>query len=139
MGEAEYQRLIDRNRLKTLATGQKGARAVREALGEAPSPTHSSLEDAFLSLLKRADLPTPKINQTLHGCQVDFLWERERVIVETDGWAAHGRRSAFDSDRERDLDFEARGYRTARVSERNLRRKPLAQLVRVGALLLSCE
>ncbi|MEJ7893053.1 MAG: type IV toxin-antitoxin system AbiEi family antitoxin domain-containing protein [Solirubrobacteraceae bacterium] len=136
LGEAEYQRIIDRDRLKQLAAGRKGALAVREALGEAPSATHSSLEDASLSLLRRAELPQPDANAWIGRRQVDFLWPAERVIVETDGWAAHGRRDSFDRDRERDLDFEARGYRTARVSERNLRRKPLAQLVRVGALLL---
>jgi very-short-patch-repair endonuclease len=77
------------------------------------------------------------VNETLEGRQIDFLWPTERVIVETDGRAAHGRRDSFDADRARDLHFEARGYRTARVSERNMRRKPLVVLVRVGALLLA--
>lgn len=137
LGEAEYQRILDRDRLRALAAGRKGATAIRRALGDEAAPTHSSLEDVFLDLIRRGDLPAPKVNARLGHRRVDFLWEAERVIVETDGWAAHGRRSAFDADRQRDLDLEARGYRTARVSERNLRRRPLAVLVRVGALVLA--
>lgn len=136
LGEAEYQRLLDRDRLRALARGRRGAAAIRVALGDGPAATHSSLEDSFLDLLRRAELPSPQVNARLGGRQVDFFWPEQRVIVETDGWAAHGRRAAFDADRQRDLDFESRGYRTARVSERNLRQRPLAVLVRVGALLL---
>ena len=88
-------------------------------------------------MIRRGDLPAPVVTARLGRRRVDFLWAAERVIVETDGWAAHGRRSAFDADRQRDLDLEARGYRTARVSERDLRRRPLAVLVRVGALVLA--
>ena len=29
---------------------------------------------------------------------VDFLWEAERVVVETDGWGTHGTREAFEED-----------------------------------------
>jgi very-short-patch-repair endonuclease len=136
LGEAEYRRILDRERLRALMAGRKGATTMRRALGDEASPTASSLEDAFLDLIRRADLPSPRVNARLGPRTVDFLWEAERVIVETDGWAAHGRRAAFDRDRQRDLDLEARGYRTARVSERNLRRRPLAVLVRVGALVL---
>ncbi len=136
LGEAEYHRILDRDALRDLARGRKGATAIRHALGDDVAPTHSSLEDAFLSLIHQAQLPRPITNAQLLGREVDFLWPRERVIVETDGWAAHGRRDAFDRDRARDLDFEARGYRTARISARTMRREPLAGLVRVGALLL---
>lgn len=137
VGEAEYQRILSRDRLRDISRGRKGATVVREALGDAPSPTHSVLEEQFLRLLRRAELPEPDVNAWIGGRQVDFLWPQQRVIVETDGWAAHGRRDSFDRDRARDLDFEARGYRTARISQTNLRRKPLAALVRVGALLLA--
>jgi very-short-patch-repair endonuclease len=136
LGEAEYHRLVDRDHLRTLAQGRKGATTIRQALGDEAAATHSSLEDALLDLLRRAELPSPKINQELGGLHPDFLWPEERVIVETDGWGAHGRRSAFEADRAKDLDREARGYRTARVTAPQLERKPLVVLVRVGALLL---
>ncbi len=136
LGEAEYQRLVNRDKLRTISRGRKGSVAIRRALGDEAAPTHSSLEDAFLDLLRRAELPPPTTNARLGPYNVDFLWPAQRVIVETDGWAAHGRRDSFDADRERDLDLEARGYRTARISERAMRRRPLKGLVRVGALLL---
>lgn len=137
LGEAEYKRILDRDRLRALAQGRKGATAIRRALGDEDAATHSTLEDAFLSLLRRADLPAPRVNELYLGAQRDFHWPAERVIVETDGWAAHGRREAFETDRDRDLDLEARGCRTARVTKRQLERRPLRVLVRVGALLLA--
>jgi very-short-patch-repair endonuclease len=137
LGEAEYQRIVDRDRLRRLASGRKGATAVRQALGDEAAPTHSFLEDAFLDLVRRAELPAPTVNRAGDGRVIDFRWPRERVIIETDGWAAHGRRSAFDADRGRDLDLEARGYRTGRVTWRNLQRKPYAVAARIGALVLA--
>lgn len=137
LGEAEYQRRLDRDLLIELSRGRKGAAAIRELLGDSSAATHSALEDRFLSLIRSADLPTPSVNETYLGRRRDFHWPVERVIVETDGWAAHGRRDAFEDDRDRDLDLEARGVRTARVTQRQLQRKPLRVLVRVGALLLA--
>lgn len=137
LGEAEYQRIVDRDHLREIAAGRSGATAVREALGDHAAPTASELEQQFLTLIRRANLPHPELNASVHGKQVDFLWRAERVIVETDGWAAHGRRSAFVTDRARDLDLEARGYRTGRVSETQMRKRPLEALVRVGAMVLA--
>lgn len=128
---------MDRRALRALAANRKGAAAIREALGDGAAPTRSGLEDAFLDLLRRAGLPTPRINRNHEGRVLDFVWERERVIIEADGWAAHGRRSAFESDRERDLDHSARGYRTGRVTWRSPRGKPTSVAARVGALPLA--
>lgn len=114
LGEAEYQRIVDREHLRALAAGRAGAVAVRIALGDHSAPTASGLEDRFLDLVRKASLTHPELNAVVCDKQVDFLWRAERVIVETDGWAAHGRRSAFVTDRARDLDLEARGYRTGR-------------------------
>ena len=47
---------------------------------------------------------------------VDFLWPQQRVVVETDGYAAHRGRRAFEEDRERDLQLGLLGYRVQRFT-----------------------
>jgi len=86
--------------------------------------TRSDLEERMLSLLHRFRLPTPEVNATVEGYEVDFVWRKERLIVETDGWAAHGTRTAFERDRRRDADLLAAGWRVLRISYERLTREP---------------
>ena len=51
---------------------------------------------------------------------VDFVWRRQRVIVELDGYRAHGTRSAFEADRARDAELTALGYSVVRFTWRQL-------------------
>jgi very-short-patch-repair endonuclease len=53
----------------------------------------------LLRLCDRHGIPRPLTQQPLLGRRVDFLWPRERVVVETDGWRAHGTARAFQADR----------------------------------------
>jgi very-short-patch-repair endonuclease len=47
-------------------------------------------------------------------------WRDRKLIVELDGWQAHGTRSAFESDRERDLALAAAGWTSIRITWRGL-------------------
>jgi very-short-patch-repair endonuclease len=78
----------------------------------------------MLSLLGRCRLPTPEVNTTIEGKEVDFAWHDQRLIVETDGWSAHGTRGAFERDRRRDAELVAAGWRVLRVSYARLAREP---------------
>ena len=78
----------------------------------------------MLSLLHRFRLPAPEVNTSIEGYTVDFAWRAQRLIVETDGWAAHGTRGAFERDRRRDVDLLAAGWRVLRVSYERLERAP---------------
>ncbi len=49
------------------------------------STTRSPLEDAFLELCDRHEIPRPEVNATVEGVEVDFVWRDARLIVETDG------------------------------------------------------
>ena len=40
---------------------------------------------------------------------VDFLWRNRRLVVEVDGFGAHGTRSAFEADRARDIELKLMG------------------------------
>src|SRR5258705_546583 len=57
----------------------------------------TDIEDRLLDLSDRHHLPRPLTQQPVLGHIVDFLWPAEKVIPETDGWAAHGNPDAFQS------------------------------------------
>jgi very-short-patch-repair endonuclease len=86
--------------------------------------TRSELEERMLSLCTRFRLPTPEVNAAIEGYVVDFVWPEARLLVETDGWKAHGTRSAFERDRRRDAELLAAGWRVLRVSYERLEREP---------------
>ncbi|MGI8780729.1 MAG: endonuclease domain-containing protein [Solirubrobacteraceae bacterium] len=99
------------------------------------APARSELERSMLVLVTHAGLPRPRVNEPLGPYRVDFLWPQHRVIVETDGHAAHGRRAAFERDRARDADLTARGYAVLRFTWRQLRDEPLLVAARLAQLL----
>jgi hypothetical protein len=86
--------------------------------------TRSQLEERMLGLCHRFGLPTPEVNATIEGHEADFVWPEERLLAETDGWAAHGTRTAFERDRRRDADLLAAGWRMLRISHERLGREP---------------
>jgi hypothetical protein len=51
---------------------------------------------------------------------VDFLWPDSRLIVEVDGYRAHSGRSAFESDRARDVELRLLGYEVVQFTWRQL-------------------
>ena len=86
--------------------------------------TRSALEVDFLGLCRYFDIRLPQVNALVAGNLVDFLWPAERVVVETDGYAYHGDRVAFEADHQRDLELEESGYRVLRATWRMLDRSP---------------
>ena len=89
------------------------------------APTRSELERRLAEIVRAAGLPRPRFNVRVGRHEVDVLWERERVIVETDGWAAHGHRAAFEHDRARDAELQAHGYTVLRFTWRQVFDQPL--------------
>lgn len=82
--------------------------------------TRSQLEQRFLAIIDRHGLPRPKVNTLIEGYEVDFAWPEAKLIVETDGFAAHGTRKAFESDRLRDRRLGRVGFHTMRLTPRSL-------------------
>ena len=120
--------------------GRRGAGVLAQVIAmHAPGSTRtrSELEERMLSLCDRFRLPTPEVNTTVQGHEVDFLWRDSRLVVEVDGWAAHGTRSAFERDRRRDADLLAAGWRVLRISWERLRSEPLWVAERLAEVLAS--
>lgn len=87
------------------------------------------LEERFLRFCARRRLPRPECNVALalpggEKTTVDVLWRAQRLVVETDGWATHRTRMAFEHNRERDARLAVAGYRCVRVTWRRLHDEP---------------
>jgi very-short-patch-repair endonuclease len=111
-----------------------GAPVIRALLDD-PGMTRSEKERALLRLLARAPLPKPLTNVQLHGYLVDAYWPEQGLVVEFDGWPAHGHRHAFEQNRKRDQVMLANGLRVLRVTDRHLEHEPVALVVRIGQAL----
>jgi very-short-patch-repair endonuclease len=89
-----------------------------------PDRTRSELEGKLLALCRRHRLPRPEVNVRIGSFSVDFLWRDRRLVVEVDGFRAHGTRSAFESDRARDVELRLLGYEVLRFTWRQLAEHP---------------
>jgi hypothetical protein len=123
--------------------GHRGVATLREVLaaGAAPGVTRRGLEEKFAALLDTYGMPRPLFNATLpvrgRLLEVDCLWKAERLIVELDGSAVHGTRRAFERDRQRDRILLAEGWRSTRVTWRQLEGEPVQVMADLGGLLAS--
>jgi Protein of unknown function (DUF559)/Transcriptional regulator, AbiEi antitoxin len=82
--------------------------------------TLSEFEERFLAFCDRCGLRRPEVNASIEGYLCDFVWRRERLIVETDGRRAHGTRRARRRDPIRDADLQIAGWRVVRVTWQRL-------------------
>ena len=101
--------------------------------------TKSVLEDPFLALVSGAGLPRPEVNAALDVAGVtyfvDFLWRSERLIVETVGFAAHGRESSFYADSRRTLHLRNAGNEVLTFTWRDVTETQAEVLTAVRARL----
>jgi very-short-patch-repair endonuclease len=134
--QADVLRIFDRRAVEdvlTRAGGRRGARVVQEVLGVygGPTLTDHELEERFLTLCRKASLPSPAVNEWVAlgdgiAYKADFLWRAERLIVETDGWGSHRTRRAFEDDRRRDRRLRLAGWDVIRFTWRDVEREPEA-------------
>lgn len=128
--EAEARHLGDATSLRGLLARyprRRGTATLRRILAAdhvGDGITRSVLEDRFLALVDKAALPRPKLNHHVDAAgrllECDCVWRPQRLVVELDGHATHGRRTAFESDRARDRALAAAGWRVVRVTWRQL-------------------
>jgi predicted transcriptional regulator of viral defense system len=123
--------VIERNR------GHLGAKRLRFALAtyERPVWSRSEFERRFVAALVDSGLPRPATGWNEVGHELDVYWPEHRFGIELDSFATHGNREAFETDRERDLDFALAGIEVIRVSERRFHRDPATIVADVATLL----
>ncbi|MGH7500778.1 MAG: type IV toxin-antitoxin system AbiEi family antitoxin domain-containing protein [Longimicrobiales bacterium] len=128
---AELRSLLRRH------SGRPGTSRLRALIERETEPalTRSEAEERLLLLIRRAELPLPASNVRVGGCEVDFFWRMQRLVVEVDGYAFHSSPGTFERDRRRDAVLAAAGVRVVRVTWRQLVSEAEAVLVRLGQAL----
>jgi very-short-patch-repair endonuclease len=135
MNEANVRRLTSRLSLPQLLErypGRRGAVNLRGLLGSKRpcGITRNDFEEQFVAFLDANGLPRPRLNATLairgRFLQPDCVWDRQRLLLELDGREVHGTEQAFESDRERDRILLVEGWRSTRVTWRQLHDEPAA-------------
>jgi hypothetical protein len=96
--------------------------------------TRSELEEMFLALCDSSGFPQPEVNVGIEGYECDFVWRDQRLIVETDGEAAHGTPGAKERDPVRDAELQLAAWTVMRVPYMRLLNAPnaVADQVRRG-------
>jgi very-short-patch-repair endonuclease len=125
--EAEYRRLSSPVSLDALLARypkRRGTANLKRVLDNhrrnGQTKSRSVLERRFLRLVDAYGLPRPKINRLTEEGELDAIWPEQSLVVEVDGWAAHGTRKAFETDRARDRALLVAGWRVVRLTWRQL-------------------
>jgi hypothetical protein len=106
------------------------------------TPTWNEFEEAFFALCRSYGIRQPDVNQFVDpgdgepAIRADFLWRAERLIVETDGRRTHRTRQAFERDRRNDQRLMLAGWRSIRITWKQLSNEP-ARIARTIIALLS--
>jgi very-short-patch-repair endonuclease len=130
LDRAERQRILDFGELNALIEryrGRPGTPSLQAMLSHYTAGTivtRSELEERFLALCDRFDLPRPNVNTVIEGKKVDFLWQDCALVVEVDGYAWHRSPTAFAEDRERDVELVLAGYRVLRFTWTHVTGRP---------------
>ena len=133
--EAAIAFVLDANRRRP---GRARLAAVLAVHRPGSTRTRSTLEERFLAFCRHHGLPKPQVNVPIGPYTADFLWPGQRLIVETDGRAAHRTAHAFEHDRARDAQLAVAGYRVVRYTARRLVResrtvaRELRSLLQIG-------
>ncbi len=138
--EAERLRLFDLRALEAICARNPGRRALRpinrllKALREPPA-TRSELERLFLDFCRAYGIPEPVFNVVVAGYEVDAWWPGTLIVVELDSYGFHSSRSAFEKDREKDLDLKLAEYEVIRITDRRIKSDPVALAEKLRRML----
>jgi very-short-patch-repair endonuclease len=134
--EAEYLRLDWQGAVPR--HGRRGSALLASVLARhTPGSTRtlSDLEEMFLALCDDYGFPRPEVNCRIERYLCDFVWRDQRLIVETDGGAAHGTRRARERDPIRDAELQLAGWMVMRIPYMRLLKEPDAVAAQVGRAL----
>jgi very-short-patch-repair endonuclease len=101
-----------------------------------PAFARSKAEEKLLEILRSARLPRPELNVKVLGHEVDFLWREARLVAEVDGYEFHSSMDSFATDRRRDAELTALGYRVLRFTWADLTERRYATVVRLAQALV---
>jgi very-short-patch-repair endonuclease len=103
----------------------RGAARLAAILGDetATAVSRSRTEKRLLRLLREAGLPLPDTNVGFGRFEIDFLWRRERLAVEVDGYPFHRGPAAHNRDIEKGLAIRDAGIELLRFTSDHVHQK----------------
>jgi very-short-patch-repair endonuclease len=114
-------------------SGRAGCGVLRRVLREralGDRRPDSMLEPVMARLLQHAGLPPGAFQYVIRDAdgrfvgKADFAYPDRRLVVEVDGWSAHGTRTAFHVDRRRHNELVSAGWTLLRFTSDDLVRQP---------------
>ncbi len=140
VGEMKFRGLANEGELEAQVSRNPGKRGVPRlrrvlALPGGPRRTRSEGERAFLRLLRENGINGYETNSKAFGPELDFVWENLRFAVEVDGWDGHSGRVAFERDRLKIAELQAKGVEVMPVTGRQIGDDGLGVLRRLKAAL----
>jgi hypothetical protein len=144
--EAEVQELFDLTAMEGVldrARGCRGTVTLRAVLSEhriGTTLTRRGLEEQTLRLLDHYGIRRAEVNMRVYcrpgvSPEVDFLWRRERLILETDGNRFHRTPRQIARDRRKEADLVRAGYRVLRATSGQVEHEPESVALMVRAAL----
>ncbi|MGH2894251.1 MAG: DUF559 domain-containing protein [Solirubrobacteraceae bacterium] len=132
---AEIHAAIDR------CPGRTGVAAMRARLqAEKDSGfTRSEAERRLQQIIGASGLEMPIFNTYVEGVEADAYWPRLKVVIEVDGYHAHGHWGAFQRDRAKANKLTAAGYTVLRFTWPQLTGKALLVVATIAKTLTRLE
>jgi very-short-patch-repair endonuclease len=145
--QAAVLRLLDVPEIDAILLGprRRGSRCLRRILEDwrryPELRLRSRMEAKLLPLLSQGGLPIPGCNEMLRigeqSFEIDFLWRRQRLVVETDGGQFHDNPQAQARDLARNRALVGAGFRVLRLRWEELRDRPEVTIAKIERLLRS--
>jgi very-short-patch-repair endonuclease len=118
--------------------GRYGAPAARRQLQAASDGARSEAERLLVKLLRDAGITGWKANYPVGGYRVDVGFPKQRVAIETDGWAFHSSHEDFQNDRERQNKIALLGWQVVRFTWLDLTEYPQRVLTLIRRAISGC-
>jgi very-short-patch-repair endonuclease len=128
-------------RLLARSNGRRGVGRLRALTDYDPAEAaraRSDLESDFLDLVRAAALPSPAVNATVAGFEVDAYWPDARLVVELQSWAFHGNRRAFERDHRKAARLRSAGCDLLAFTHHQVNEESAPVVAQVRARLSRC-
>lgn len=118
--------------------GRHGSPTARRLLQAASDGARSEAERLLVKLLRDAGITGWKANYPVGGYKVDVAFPKQKVAIETDGWAFHSSQEDFQNDRERQNKIALLGWQVLRFTWLDLTEYPERVLALIRRAISAC-
>ncbi len=117
--------------------GRKGIKALRTLLAAEQNSgfTRSKAERILKRIIRESGIERPIFNTHVQGVEADAYWPRLKLVIEVDGYLAHGHWAAFQRDRAKANRLVAAGFVVLRFTWHQLTQRPMQVVAEIAGTL----